>query len=95
MAGLQSPPGARPARGYDGDGAGATRGADQSAILIGLVPLLPPLFSPWPQFAPGPPSGARPAHPHDSLSVLSGADRRAHSRYRLRSAPRPSLITPE
>jgi len=43
MAKLQSPPGARPALGYHGNGAGATRGGDQSAILIGLVPLLPPL----------------------------------------------------
>jgi SRSO17 transposase len=52
-------------------------------------------FSPWPQFAPGPPPLARPAYAHDSLSVLSDADRPAHSRYRPRAAPRPGLITPE
>ena len=52
-------------------------------------------FSPWPQFAPGPPPGARPAYAHDSLSVLSRADRPAHAGRRARTAPRPGLITPE
>jgi hypothetical protein len=52
-------------------------------------------FSPWPQFAPGSPPVARPAYAHDSLSVLSGADRPAHAGGRLRTAPRPGLITPE
>src|SRR5688500_15423231 len=52
-------------------------------------------FSPWAQFASGPPPVARPAHAHDPLSVLSGVDRPPHSRYRTGATARPGLITPE
>lgn len=52
-------------------------------------------FSPWAQFAPGPPPAPRPAHAHDSLPILSGADRRAHAGRRSRPAPCSHLISPE
>lgn len=52
-------------------------------------------FSPWAQFAPGPPPAARPAHAHHPLSILSGADRSTHAGRRPRPTPRHALITPE
>jgi SRSO17 transposase len=53
------------------------------------------VFSPWPQFAPGPPPPARPTHAYHPLSSLPGANRAAHARCRSRTAPRSNLITPK
>jgi SRSO17 transposase len=52
-------------------------------------------FSPWAQFARRPPPAARPTPDHHPVSVLSGADRAAHSGRRPGATPRSGLITPE
>jgi SRSO17 transposase len=52
-------------------------------------------FSPWAQFATGPPPATRPTHAHHPVPVLSSADRTAHSGRRTGTAPGPDLITPK
>jgi SRSO17 transposase len=52
-------------------------------------------FSPWAQFARRPPPAARPTPAQHPVSVLSAADRAAHSGRRPGPTPRSDLITPE